>query len=826
MRFLSYISIFLAYTFCLPLFSCEKENDWRLLFNGKDLNNWDKYLGPTFPGYEELYEKATVDNVFSIVEIDGIKVLRISGEVHGSIATKESFENYHLRLEFKWGDYVTNERNSGLLYHSFGDFGVSFNTWMSSVECQLMYGNLGDTYLMTENVVCESTVNESENGEYYYRPETIKMPFGQHLGRRLIRKMISSEYPLGEWNTVDLYCFGQTAVHVVNGETLLVNENISRIKNNSIEPLTTGKIQLQSEGAELFIKMIAIKPITHIPEAVIPTIASNEQTGKWGDQGDGTFRNPIIAADFSDPDPIRVGEDYYMVSSTFESSPGVTVLHSLDLVNWTILGGVFENMNKITPEFTWKHMNRYNSGVYAPTIRYHAGKFWVFVNLFTDGFFAATATDATGPWEVWQLKDKNGKPLKTLKWTDPCPFWDDDGNAYLGSSRPPGKHWYSYLFQMSPDGKQLLDADVDHMNLDDIVYQYPQGGTLISPHYSSEGNKIYKRNGYYYLVHIEFLGENAGTHIYRSRNIYGTHNDGTPGQPGNPGRYEKHRTDPSAYQTGNSYHQEIPGQGGFVDTPDGRWFWIGQHNRYNSDGRPPCLLPVTWIDDWPVIGVNIDETGYGKMTWQMTKPILSQNITMPHGSDDFSSSELLAFWSWNHYPRNDKWSLTDCPGNLRLYASQTADKTNNFFKVSNTLNQRHMRSDSTIVTIKVDITPMVEGQHAGLVHFNGGQDYAYLGVIMEQDRKSIIYKDMKTSLLGPVLPADQYDMYIRSVSFFNNELRYQYSLDGVKYFDFGDVYIQRCANFQGDMVGVFTFNNKEDKGYIDVDWFDYMVSNK
>ncbi|MDX1699047.1 MAG: family 43 glycosylhydrolase, partial [Melioribacteraceae bacterium] len=415
-------------------------------------------------------------------------------------------------------------------------------------------------------------------------------------------------------------------------------------------------------------KMKRFKNITYV---LLFILFSNhtfaQQTGKWGDQGDGTFRNPIIAADFSDPDIVRVGNDYYMVSSTFESVPGVSVLHSTDLVNWEILGGVFDNLDKVDPAFSWKHMERYNLGVYAPTIRFHDGKFWVFVNFFTDGFFVATAKNAAGPWNIRQLEDKNGKPLRTVKWTDPCPFWDSDGRAYLGASRPPGNHWYSYLFQMTADGGQLLDADVDHMNIDDIVYEYPKGGTLTSPHFSSEGNKIYKRNGYYYLMHIEFIGENPGTYIYRSRHIYGTNPDGTPGEPGDVGEYEIRRTDLSGAELGGEYVQELPGQGGLFDTPDGRWFYIAQFNRFGSDGRTPCLLPVTWVDDWPIIGDSI-ENGYGKMAWHLPKPIPSSNIILPHGSDDFSSGKLTPFWSWNHQPRDDLWSLSERRGYLRLYA--------------------------------------------------------------------------------------------------------------------------------------------------------------
>lgn len=359
-------------------------------------------------------------------------------------------------------------------------------------------------------------------------------------------------------------------------------------------------------------------------------LMSNDRT-VIGGYGDGTFRNPVIASDFSDPDPVRVGDDYFMVTSTFETSPGVTVLHSKDLVNWTIAGSVFSNLTEVSPAFSFREMKRYNEGVYAPSIRYHDGMFYVYVNLFTDGMFVGRTSNPFGEWEVCPLLDKNGRPLLLSGWTDPCPLWDDDGKAYLTSSNPM-KNWYGYLFEMSSDGLRLLDADVEHMKIRDIVYQYPRGGTLYSPNHSTEGNKLYKRNGYYYIVHIEFLdgGNGAGTYIYRSRNIYGTKPDGSPGRPGDMGEYEMRRID--AYSV--PYRQELPGQGGFVDTPDGRWYWIAQFNRYGSDGRTPCLLPVSWVDDWPVIGTDV-EGGYGKMAWRLPKPITSLAIALPHGSDDF-----------------------------------------------------------------------------------------------------------------------------------------------------------------------------------------------
>lgn len=248
--------------------SWSQKESWKSLFNGENLENWDKYIGPTFPGHEELGKTATADNVFSVVTVDGCKMIRISGEVHGSLATKESFGNYHLRVVYKWGDKVTLERNSGLLYHGYGPLGAAFGTWMASVECQMMHDNPGDTFLMVDSVECSAKV-KSENGGYVYNPEAEKVRFGQRVNRRMIRKRQHAEKPLDEWNTLELYCSGQTAVHVVNGVTVMVNEDISSCDNGSIHPLTSGRLQLQSEGAELFIKEISIEPITEIPKTVL-----------------------------------------------------------------------------------------------------------------------------------------------------------------------------------------------------------------------------------------------------------------------------------------------------------------------------------------------------------------------------------------------------------------------------------------------------------------------------------------------------------------------------------------------------------------------------
>jgi hypothetical protein len=251
--------------------SCQTEAEWKALYNGQDLQEWDMFLGSSLGAdFDSLAQAATNEKVFSIVEMEGEKVIRISGEINGSLATRESFENYHLRLVFKWGETVYSRRNSGLLYHSFGDFGVSFGTWMPNIELQLMHDNLGDTYLMA-NTACETpAVKNEEKNQFFYTPGAEWVAFGEHANGRSIKKSHDMEKPLGQWNVVDLYCFGTTAVHVVNGETVMVNNNTGVYENGVVNPLTAGKIQIQSEGAELFVKSIEVKPIKAIPASVLP----------------------------------------------------------------------------------------------------------------------------------------------------------------------------------------------------------------------------------------------------------------------------------------------------------------------------------------------------------------------------------------------------------------------------------------------------------------------------------------------------------------------------------------------------------------------------
>jgi hypothetical protein len=258
--------IFLLFTLCFLSVSTFAQKQ---LFNGKNLNNWEVFLGSPISGFEDLAKKATPESIYQVEKKDGIKMIRISGEMNASLATKSEYENYHLHLEFKWGNKVYGTRNSGLLYHSFGPFGTAFGTWMANIEHQLMHDNLGDTYLMC-NTACETkTVKSSDGKNYNYSPEGQLSAFSETENGRSIKKAKDAEKPLGEWNTVDLYCFGQTSVHVVNGQVVMINTNCSKIENGQKVPLTKGKIQIQSEGGEFFIRKMEIERIKGIPEKLM-----------------------------------------------------------------------------------------------------------------------------------------------------------------------------------------------------------------------------------------------------------------------------------------------------------------------------------------------------------------------------------------------------------------------------------------------------------------------------------------------------------------------------------------------------------------------------
>jgi len=236
---------------------------WRPLFNGKNLKGWETYVGPLEKGGNPLGIKKDPMKIFSVVKEDGQPAIRISGEINASLATRNSYENYHLHLEFKWGKLVFSQRNSGLLYHSYGPFGAALNVWMNSHELQMKHGNLGDLYCMGDTY---NKIPAIKNGDRYtYRAGEPRVAFGNDEIAKICSKSADYEKPLGEWNTIDLYCFGSTSVHVINGKVNMVSYDSRKWVNQQLLPLVKGKIQLQSEGGELLIRNIRLKHIKELP---------------------------------------------------------------------------------------------------------------------------------------------------------------------------------------------------------------------------------------------------------------------------------------------------------------------------------------------------------------------------------------------------------------------------------------------------------------------------------------------------------------------------------------------------------------------------------
>lgn len=254
-------------------------SQWKKLFDGSTLNGWDTYLGP---GYDTLKNEWNMEvkglnndprKVFSVVELEGQHVIRVSGENFGGLSTRDEYSNYHLRMEFKWGKLKfpprkNSKRDSGVLYHAGGKHGADFGFWMRSQEFQVQEGDCGDYWGVAGG---SFQIKASGKGpeKYVYDPGGPLLTFNEKSphGRRCIKNP-DAEKPYGEWNTIEIVCFKDTAVHIINGVVVMVLTSSGQLENETIKPLTSGKIQIQSEGAEIFYRNIGLKPVTSIPEGV------------------------------------------------------------------------------------------------------------------------------------------------------------------------------------------------------------------------------------------------------------------------------------------------------------------------------------------------------------------------------------------------------------------------------------------------------------------------------------------------------------------------------------------------------------------------------
>ena len=509
---------------------------------------------------------------------------------------------------------------------------------------------------------------------------------------------------------------------------------------------------------------------------------------RWGDQGDGTYRNPVLPADYSDLDCIRVGADYYAISSTFQFSPGVVILHSRDLVNWRIAGHVVSDVTQIGPEMNWDRMDRYGNGIWAGAIRHHAGKFWVYFGTPQEGFFLSTAENPAGPWTPLH------PVMKAAGWDDCCPFWDDDGQGYFvctqfAADPVNGKKYNIHLFKLTPDGRDLVRES------DTIIHQ-SQG---------SEANKLYKINGLYYHFYSEVKpGEGRVVMMHRAKNLYGP------------------------YETRQLNHaqrdEKEPNQGGLVQTEKGEWFFFTHHGSGSWEGRAASLLPVTWNDGWPILGAP-DTNGIGTMVWSARKPADGVPIIVPQTSDEFNGATLAPQWEWNYQPRADKWSLTARPGCLRLQAFRGLDG-DNLLKVGNMLTQRSVRAADAEVVVRIELKDMADGQHAGLCHFSAARkkekpaaNSASLGVAELGGERVLEYSRDGAYTHGSVITPGV--IWLKSAWGLDGASRFSFSTDGRAFTPFGEPYPLAWGSYRGDRIGLFTFNNTAEAGRVDVDWFHY-----
>ncbi len=529
------------------------------------------------------------------------------------------------------------------------------------------------------------------------------------------------------------------------------------------------------------------------------------------DRGDGTFQNPVLFADYSDPDAIRVGDDYFLVASSFAVAPALPILHSRDLVNWTLVNHALSR--QVPLEFFAKP--RHGQGVWAPALRHHAGKFWIFYPDPDFGIYVVTADDPRGRWSEPRLV-KAGKGL-----IDPCPFWDDDGRLYLihgwARSRAGIANLLS-LHELSPDATRLLDAgqhlrpgpNGGQLDVGDIVID----ANLLPGWNTLEGPKLYKRHGWYY-VFAPAGGVKAGYQaVFRSRSIRGP--------------YEVRIVLGQGSTAINGPHQ-----GAWVDTAGGEDWFLHFQDR-DAFGRVVHLQPLVWRDDWPVIGADPDGDGKGEPVLVYRKPDTgaAQPVTTPATSDEFASPALGLQWQWNANPQPAWADLTARPGFLRL-ACVPAPATRNdgspshasLYDAPNFLLQK-FPGPAFVATTALDFVPNAEGDTAGLAVF--GYNYAVLGLRRTEDGTRLVLRvNIDANQPGAEerelarLPAPAGSVYLRVRVDEKALCQFSYSMDNRTFVAIGEPFQASADRWIGAKVGAIATAAPEATrtGHADFDWF-------
>lgn len=503
----------------------------------------------------------------------------------------------------------------------------------------------------------------------------------------------------------------------------------------------------------------------------------------------GMFHNPVIEADVPDPSMIRVGNYYYLVSTTMHLMPGCPVMRSKDLVHWETISYVFQRLTDL-PRYDLKEGTVYGRGQWASSLRYHDGRFYVWFSPNDEPHrgYIYTAEDPAGEWTLLSRPPHHH---------DASLFFDDDGKVYLFYGTGQLRQLKSDLSDVEPGGidQKIFERDADEQGL-------------------LEGSQAFKHNGRYYVMMISMdwsiPGRLRREVCYRADQITGP--------------YEKKVILETEFQGYGGV-----GQGCIVDTPDGNWYGFIFQDR-GGIGRVPTLMPCRWEDGWPILG-DAD----GRVPECMEMPVYGEECKGSiMGSDGFDTDQLSLNWQWNHNPLDDCWSLTERPGFLRLRTGKVVD---NLFLAPNTLTQR-MSGPKCSGVVAMDISKMKEGDVAGFCAFNGLS--GVLAVVMENGKKQWVMSHQSVSLSDrekrvtavEVLEKERMDcekevVYLRMECDFadkKDEATFYYSYDKKTWKRIGEpckMVFDYTKFFMGSKFAIFNYATKDLGGYVDIDYFEY-----
>ena len=485
------------------------------------------------------------------------------------------------------------------------------------------------------------------------------------------------------------------------------------------------------------------------------------------DNGNGTYTNPPLYADFPDPDIIRVGSDFYMVSTTFVNSPGLAVLHSTDLVNWSTIGNVIPTLQG-DARYNMTGGNLYRNGTFASSIRYQNGTYYVAMQPNGtspgQGLQIYHTQNPAGPWTLNQLN---------FGAFDPGLFFDDSGTPYV---------IYAGAWQTNVFLRQLNST---------LSGTVGSEQTIITNDPGLEGSHVVKRNGYYYLFNAR--PNNASMYVSRSTNLF---SGWTTQQLLSDGSGSGH-------------------QGGVVDLANGDWYGFAMRDS-GPVGRMTNISPVIWVNDWPVFGNNnvIPSTS--------TKPILGQPIIVQPTSTGFDNSTLPPDWRWNHNPDNTRWSLTDRPGYLRLKPTVSPDLWN----ARDSLTYKGFGPTSQLV-IEMDISNMQVGDNAGLGMIGKGLASLAVQRLAGGQAQLVLSTGTATATSGPTTQQATAALGSANMVYLSLQMNFQsnlgqtaYSLDGLTWSTIGNSFALKwdwaTGTFQGEQYAIFNYDAAQSSGYVDI----------